>query len=74
MTTRKQLRLSLELTQADMKVMRMRITEYDSEAVMEIAKDIEARMGSIVADMENEGIAVAVQVGHNGGDSPIGDI
>jgi len=74
MMTREQLRYLLKLTTDDMKVMRKRITEYDSEAVMEIAKDIESRMGGIVADMEVEGIAVGILAGHNGGNSPIQDI
>ena len=72
--TKEQLRNLINMTQADIKIMRKRVTEYDSEAVEEIAKDIEARMGSIVANMQIEGIAVAILAGHNGGNSPIYDI
>ena len=71
MTTREQLRYLLKLTRDDMAIMRRRINEYDSEAVGEIAMCIEARMSGIVADMQIEGIAVAIQAGHNGGNSPI---
>lgn len=74
MKTRQQLRELLNLTQQDIRTMRKRINEYDSEAVEEIAKDIEEHMASIVADMHTEGIAVAIQVGHNGGDSPIFEV
>ncbi len=74
MMTREILRNLVKDTQGDLKTMRKRITEYDSEAVMEIAMDIESRMGSIVAEMQIEGIAVAIQAGHNGGASPIKDI
>lgn len=74
MMTREILKTLIKDTRSDLATMRLRVNEYDSEAVGEIAKDIESRMGGIVAAMEIEGIAVAVQAGHNGGDSPILDV
>ena len=73
MTTREQLRGLIKDTREDLVNLSKRITAYDSEAVENIAMDIESRMGSIVADMQIEGITVAVRIGHNGGDSPIGE-
>ena len=48
-------------------------TQYDSEAIEELAKELESMVGSLVAEMQINGIMVATQIGHNGGDSPIFD-
>lgn len=72
--TRKQLRDLVKDTREDLRVMLKRIAEYDSEAVENIALDIEERMSGIIADMQIEGIAFAEMVGHNGGDSPIREL
>ena len=74
MTTRQQLRELVKDTETDLRTMKKRITEYDSEAVENIATDIANRMSGIIADMQVEGIAVAIQAGHNGGNSPIYEI
>jgi len=74
MMTREQLRYLIKITEEDIKVMRKRVTEYDSEAVEMIAQDIEGRMNGIIADMQIEGIACAIQAGHNGSSSPVYEI